>query len=99
MGMSQAERTARAKHAAEMRWADPEAIERARQVAKANQQSHWERVVDPDGTLDPRLRAKLADRRRRAHFADMTRRSLKARRLKAEAKAAQQARAVAQVAS
>lgn len=87
MAMTEQERKLRATHAALTRWADPDAVAQASDIAKKAQQDRWERHVDPDGQLEPALRTKLADRAKRAHFADLARRSVKARRLRSEAAA------------
>lgn len=44
----------------------------------------FEREVDPDGTLDPKVRAKRAANARSAYFTSLALKSSKARRLKKE---------------
>ena len=44
--------------------------------------ARFERLVDPDGILDPKERAIRADRARRAHMLDLAAKSAKARRAK-----------------
>lgn len=44
--------------------------------------ARFERLVDPDGTLDPRERAVRADRARRAHMLSLAAKSAESRRTK-----------------
>lgn len=88
MAMSATEKSLRGIHAAKTRFSRPgAAAEQGRKVTAA-QLAKFESEVDPEGVLDPDERRRLAERRRSAHFADLARRSLKARRLKAERGAA-----------
>lgn len=81
------ERSLRAQHAALTRWSQPGATrDQGRKITEA-QLAKFEEQVDPDHKLDPDERRTLAERARRAHFADLARRSLKARRLKGAADA------------
>jgi hypothetical protein len=75
-----AERSLRARSAAHFRWAkEPDRVA-ATAAARDGLQAKFERQVDPDGLLDPIDRAKRAESARKAYFADLTRRSIAARR-------------------
>lgn len=69
----------RGRIAANQRWSQTpdrtEATEPARQAFMAR----FEAEVDPDGTLDPELRAKLAENARKAYFQRMALASAKTR--------------------
>lgn len=77
------ERSLRASIASNARWSRERdrsaATARAREAALAR----FEDEVDPDRTLDPATRAKLAENARRAHFQRLAFRSARARRAKA----------------
>jgi hypothetical protein len=55
----------------------------ARAVAAAKLQARFEAEVDPEGRLDPEVRAELAEYRRKEYFARLALESAKARRAKA----------------
>ncbi len=48
--------------------------------ARAAFDARFEKIVDPDGVLEPAERAKRAERERKAHFIALGRASAKARR-------------------
>lgn len=50
--------------------------------------ARFEKLVDPDGSLDPKERAIRADRARRAHMLDLAAKSAKARRQRRNVEAA-----------
>lgn len=78
---SAADRTQIAQIAALDRWAlhvtDRSAATAAARTASLNR---FEKLVDPDGTLDPAERAKRADAAKSAHFRRMARASAASRR-------------------
>lgn len=79
--MTAEERSQRARAAAHHRWAsaDP-ATESA--AARDRLLERFRRQADPDSTLDEAERERRAGHLLKAHMADLTRRSIKARRLK-----------------
>ncbi|HXH56555.1 hypothetical protein [Iamia sp.] len=81
--LSPTERSLRARHAALTRWSHTDSAE-ASEAARRRQLDRYEHEVDPDGLLDPAERTRRADRARKAHMADLARRSAKSRRLKRE---------------
>lgn len=80
MAMSQAERVLRARCAAHTRWARTADRQAATEKARQGFNARWEKLVDPDGALDPALRAQLAENARKAHFARLALASARARR-------------------
>jgi hypothetical protein len=78
--LTPSERAMRARLAAHERWA--RTPDRAAATATARQAflDRFDREVDPDGSMDPALRAKLADNARKAHFTRMALRSAQSRR-------------------
>jgi hypothetical protein len=76
------ERRLRAQAAAHSRWARPGARERQSAVIREARLRHHERLVDPDGTLEPAERRKLAENSLRAEMAKLALKSSKARRAK-----------------
>ena len=76
-----------ARLAAHVKWAA--CPDRAAATAAARQAFHdrWEKLVDPEGKLDPAERAKRADSAKSAHFARMALRSAQTRRAKSTRKA------------
>lgn len=76
------ERALHSRAASHARWSRETDRTAATAPARAGLQAKFERQVDPDGTLDPVTRARLADSARKAYFADLTRRSIAARRRK-----------------
>jgi len=83
------ERRLAAQHAINTRWARTPDRTAATAPARTAFDERFERQVDPDGTLAPDVRAKLAANARTAFFADLARRSAKARRLAAAARDAE----------
>lgn len=77
---SPAERTLRTRAAAHAKWAHEPDRTAATSKARAGLQARFERQVDPNGVLDPVERAKRAESARKAYYADLSRRSAKARR-------------------
>jgi hypothetical protein len=77
---SPAERALHSRAASHVRWSrEPDRTE-ATAPARAGLQAKFEKQVDPDGLLDPTERAKRAESARKAYYADLTRRSIAARR-------------------
>ena len=87
-GLTRSERSARGKLAINTRWAKTR--DRTAATAKMRQvfQDRFEKQVDPEGTLDPEVRAKLAQNARQAFYQSMALKSAKARRLRKEAREA-----------
>lgn len=79
------ERALHSRAASHARWAREGDRTAATAPARAGLQARFERQVDPEGVLDPIERAKRAESARKAYFADLTRKSIAARRLKKEA--------------
>lgn len=67
---------------AHKRWAKTPDRTAATAPARAAFLDRFEREVDPDGTLDPQTRAKLAESAKKAYFAQLAARSVRARRSK-----------------
>ena len=78
--LTPAERSMRARLAAHERWANTPDRTAATAPARAAALERFEHQVDPDGKLDPAVRAKLAENARRAHFTRLAYLSAKARR-------------------
>lgn len=78
--MTPEDRVLRARIASHTYWST--VTDRTAATAKARQAAldRFEREVDPDGTLDPAVRAQLATSARKAHFTRMALRSAQARR-------------------
>ncbi|MGA5306503.1 hypothetical protein [Micromonospora taraxaci] len=74
--------------AAQVKWASCPDRTAATAAARAAFAERWERVVDPDGTLDPTTRAERAAEARRAHYAGLAEKSAEVRRAKAAARKA-----------
>ena len=72
----------RSSIAANQMWATVTDRTAATEPARQAFMSRFEREVDPDETLDPALRAKLADNARRAYFQRLALESAKVRRAK-----------------
>jgi hypothetical protein len=81
--MTPAQKSMAAKQAALARWSRIPDAEAALAPARRGFQERFEREVDPDGVLDPKERAVLADRAKRAH---MTRIALKSSQARAKRK-------------
>lgn len=77
---SPAERALRARSAAYAKWAMTPDREAATAKARTAARNRFEKLVDPDGTLPADERERRADMARRAFYADMARKSAKARR-------------------
>ena len=75
-----ADRALRARLAAHTRWARTPDRTAATAVARAAFLDRFDRQVDPDDTLDPETRARLAANARSAHFARLALASARARR-------------------
>jgi hypothetical protein len=73
------QRNLRARVAAHSRWSKPDARQRQAEAISAARLRHHEQLVDPDGTLDPAERRKLAENSLRAEMARLALRSSKAR--------------------
>jgi hypothetical protein len=80
--MSAMERALRSRAASHARWSREPDRTAATAPARAGMQARFEREVDPDGVLDPAERSKRAESARKAYYADLTRRSIAARRSK-----------------
>lgn len=76
------ERALRSRAASHVRWAQEPDRTAATAPARAGLQARFERQVDPAGILDPIERAKRAESARKAYYADLTRKSIAARRRK-----------------
>jgi len=87
--LTQAERIERAKHAAHTRWSRLSTAERRAATAPGlrGMLEHYERQVDPDGSLSEKERAKLAENAPKAQLAEARRKALKAARERQEAAA------------
>lgn len=77
-----AERALHSRAASHARWAHEPDRSAATAPARAGLQARFERQVDPNNLLDPVERAKRALSARKAYYADLTRRSIAARRKK-----------------
>jgi hypothetical protein len=77
---SPAERSLRARAAAHVKWAQEPDRTAATSKARAGLEARFAREVDPDGLLDEAELARRVESRRKAFFADLSRRSAKARR-------------------
>jgi uncharacterized membrane protein len=73
------QRNLRARVAAHTRWSKPDARQRQREAISAARLRHHEQLVDPDDTLDPAERRKLAENSLRAEMARLALRSSRAR--------------------
>jgi hypothetical protein len=79
-GLSQAERTLRARVAAHVQWSrEPDPTARTAN-GRAAFLARFEAEVDPDGTLAPEERRRRAEHARRAYFTRLALASAKARR-------------------
>lgn len=79
MALTPAERTLRARAAAQARWAGEDPAEQARRM-QAGTRAKFEQQVDPDGVLDPAERARRAESARRSHMSSLALKSVRARR-------------------
>jgi hypothetical protein len=86
MAESSTERSLHAQHASLIHWSQVENRTAATRAMREGLTRKWEREIDPDGKLPPAELAKRVEMRRKAHMAEMTRRSIKARRERAAAK-------------
>lgn len=80
MSETPAERAMHSRAASHHRWSLEGDRAAATSKARAGLTAKFEREVDPDNRLDPIERAKRVESRRKAFYADLTRRSLAARR-------------------
>lgn len=85
--MGPGDRHLRAQIAAHTRWAYTPDRTAATASARAAFLARFERLVDPDGVLEPAERHKRAENARRAHFASMSLKAAQARKARAQAKA------------
>jgi hypothetical protein len=83
MSESPVERSLHAQQASLTYWSQVDDRAAATQTARDGLTRKWEREIDPDGKLPPPELAKRVEMRRKAHMAEMTRNSLKARRERA----------------
>lgn len=76
--------------ASNLRWTSltPEERTAATEAARSAFVQRWERLVDPDGTLDPADRATRAAEAKRAHYANMALKGAEVRRANAAARKA-----------
>jgi len=88
MLLSPHEASLRARIAAHSRWAKTPDRTGATAPARTRFLDRFEQDVDPQGTLAPDLRARLAENARRAHFTRMALKSAQARRRRSERKGA-----------
>lgn len=81
--LTPAERTMRARKAVHVSWS--RTADRAARTApaRAAMLAKFEREVDPDGVLHPDERAKRAESAKRAYYADLAMKSVRARRRRA----------------
>lgn len=82
MTLTPAERRLGAQYAAHISWATTENRSRRTLPARLGLLARFERLADPNGELLPAERAKRAESLRKAHYANMARRSARARRLR-----------------
>lgn len=77
------QRAMQARLAAHTRWAATPDRQAATAKARQAAADRFEKQVDPDGVMDPALRAKLADNAKAAHYTRMALLSARSRRRKA----------------
>lgn len=82
MTLTPAERRLGAQYAAHLSWAYTENRSIRTLPARLGLLARFERLADPDGELLPAERHKRAESLRKAHYADMARKSARARRLR-----------------
>lgn len=80
-----------ARLAAHVKWAQCPDRTAATAAARKAYADRWEKLVDPDGTLDPAERAYRANHAKSAHYARMALRSAEVRRNNAAARKAETA--------
>lgn len=78
--MTPEQRVMRARIAAHTRWSTTGNRSAATEPARRAFADRWERLVDPDGVLDPDERAQRAENAKKAHFQRMALKSAQARR-------------------
>jgi hypothetical protein len=83
-----AEASLRGRIAAYERWAHTADRTSTAMAGHRGLEARFEREVDPAGELDPAERARRVDAKRKAHFARLALLSARARRARAEARAA-----------
>jgi hypothetical protein len=79
------QRTLRARIASLSHWAREADRHAATEKARENSPSslgYWERKVDPDGSMNPRSRANMAEAAMKAHFTRLAYASSRARQLR-----------------
>ena len=86
--LTDSQRVQRGRIAANTRWG--RTVDRAAATAPGRRAfiEKFEREADPDGTLDPAVRAKLAENLRRAHYQRLAFHSARARQRRAAGGAA-----------
>jgi hypothetical protein len=84
-----------ARLAAHVKWAGCEDRPAATARARAKFDERFAKMVDPDGTLDPKERATRAANARKAYFLDLARKSARSRRAKKASRASDAAAEVA----
>lgn len=82
--MTPAERSLRAQAAVHQSWANTADRQARTEPMRQAALARFERLVDPDGALDPAERAQRAEAARRAHLLDMSRKAAKKAREKRE---------------
>jgi len=92
VALTPGQRRLRARLAAHARWAKTVDRTAATAAARAGIIARFEREVDPEGVLNPKIRARLAENARRQFLAQIAMKSVEARRRKAaERRAAESA--------
>lgn len=77
--LTPSERVLRAQMAAYTSWANTKDRKERTEPAREAAMNRFEKQVDPDGTMDPKTRAKAAASARSAHFKAMAYKSARAR--------------------
>lgn len=78
-GLTPEQRVMRARIAAHTRWSKVRDRQAATEAGRRAAMERFERQVDPDGTMDPETRAKLAASAKSAYFQQLAFASSKAR--------------------
>ncbi len=80
MSLTPEQRRLRALNAIHTRWANTTDRTAATKPGRDAFMARFEREVDPDGTLDPKERARRAEHAKKAYFAKLSYQASKARR-------------------
>jgi hypothetical protein len=80
------ERALHAQQASLLRWSKVEDRAAAMRPQREGLERKWTREIDPNGQLSPQELARRLEMRRKAHMAEMTRKSVKSRRERAARK-------------